>query len=80
MLRITKVGTNALRVEGRLAGPWVEELHRHVASGSELELDLSGLTFADAAGAALLRDLAARGVRMRDSSRFLDQLLREGKE
>jgi hypothetical protein len=79
MLRITEVGTDTLRLEGRLTGPWVDELRRLSAGRTlGLKLDLSGLTFADAAGAALLRDLAARGVTIRDSSRFLEQLLNEG--
>jgi anti-anti-sigma regulatory factor len=79
MLRITEIGTDTLRLEGRLTGPWVDELRRLAAARpGPLQLDLSGLTFADAAGAALLKDLAARGVVIRDSSRFLEQLLREG--
>jgi len=79
MLRITEIGTETLRVEGRLTGPWVDELRRLCAGRSGVrQLDLSGLTFADIGGAALLKELAAGGVIIRDSSRFLDQLLRGG--
>lgn len=67
MLRITEHrrldGPTLLVVEGRLAGPWVDEL-RTSASGMQagLALDLAGLAYADDAGVALLHHLVARGA------------------
>ena len=66
MLRITtqddpRVVT--LRVEGRLIGPWVAELEKcwrsvlASASGAMLRVDLSGVTFIDAAGKAVMDTL-----------------------
>ncbi len=82
MLRIeaTATGSSELfALEGRLAGAWVEALRRAVADalerGRRIELDLSALHFADAAGAELLRDLIGRGARVKKSSSFITQLL-----
>lgn len=66
MLRITVVesssGAVRLRVEGRLTGRWVEELRRTcdlqgLSDGIRLTLDLSDVSFADAAGIELLKEL-----------------------
>ena len=65
MLRITRIVGNdsveSLKFEGKLQGPWVFEAHDACAhSGAQVSrtcLDLSGLTFADEEGAALLREL-----------------------
>ncbi len=68
-----------LELEGRLSGPWVDELDRVVSAarsgGEGVTLDLSGLTFADARGVAVLRGLAETGIRMRGCSLFLAELL-----
>ena len=66
MLRITVVESSSdavrLRLEGRLTGPWVEELRRTcdlqgLSDGIRLTLDLSDVSFADAAGIELLKEL-----------------------
>ena len=64
MLRITRMIGGASvdpRARGTLHGPWVDQTHdAHALSAaltSRVYLDLSGLTFADEAGAALLREL-----------------------
>jgi len=49
-------------VEGRLTGRWVEELRRTcdlqgLSDGIRLTLDLSDVSFADAAGIELLKEL-----------------------
>jgi anti-anti-sigma regulatory factor len=62
MLRITRmVGDDSgeiLKLEGKLQGPWVDEAHDahalSAAQASRICLDLSGLTFTDGEGAALL--------------------------
>ena len=71
MLRITRmVGDDSgeiLKLEGKLQGPWVDEAHDayalSAAQASRTCLDLSGLTFADGEGAALLRELIRSGAR-----------------
>ena len=53
--------TNFL-LEGKLVGPWVEELRRlsdaALASSKAVSLDLERVWFVDSQGIALLRDLA----------------------
>lgn len=67
MLRITvekgEPGVSRIKLEGRLVGPWVDEL-RKVTETLEgaLSLDLSALTFADAEGAAFIRRLRTAGA------------------
>lgn len=83
MLRITPErqgeGVERFKLEGRLAGPYVIELGRVVRPSlgqpGGLALDLSGLTFVDAAGARLLRYLVARNVEVHGCSSFVAQLL-----
>ncbi len=84
MLRITPLATNSgefcLRLEGRLIGPWVEELERAVAASSsppgELQLDLSRVQFVDASGLELLQSLQNRGVVLQRVTPFIEELLR----
>lgn len=67
MLRITSQNENdrlGLRLEGKLAGPWVEVLRdcwkdKALAGGQILQVDLAGVTFVDQAGRALLREMSA---------------------
>jgi len=70
MLRITtekKRGKLFLSVEGRLAGPWVAALEQcwrelHAASPREkLHLNLCGVSFIDAAGKVLLKEIHRQG-------------------
>jgi ABC-type transporter Mla MlaB component len=75
MLKITKhrdAGSESLsfKLEGQLAGPWVEELDacwRQVATNtpSHRMIDLTGVTFVDAAGKALLTRLWQQGAELR---------------
>jgi len=64
MLRVRVDNTPAettLRLEGRLAGPWIEELARCWATASadrdtrSIRIDLDGVTFIGRAGKVLLR-------------------------
>jgi outer membrane protein len=73
MLRITtekKRGRTALSVEGRLAGPWVAALEQcwrelHVSAPEEkFRLDLCGVSFIDAAGKALLKEIYRQGGKL----------------
>jgi anti-anti-sigma regulatory factor len=70
-MRITVVESSSkavrLRVEGRLTGRWVEELRRTcdlqaLNDGIRLTLDLADVSFADAAGIELLKELRIRLV------------------
>jgi ABC-type transporter Mla MlaB component len=68
-----------LKLEGTLYGPWVDETHdahaRSAAATSRIGLDLSGLTFADEAGAALLRELIRSGASVVGCSSYIAELL-----
>jgi anti-anti-sigma regulatory factor len=60
----------SLMLEGRLAGPWVEELGtcwRQIAANSQSRavVDLTGVTFIDANGKALLTKLWQQGADLR---------------
>lgn len=85
MLRITETTGDAgllrLRVEGRLAGSSAEELETVCAEalrrGAPPVLDVAGVAFADAAGAALLAGLQERGAVLLGASGFLLELLEE---
>lgn len=59
--------TTTLVIEGRLAGPWVAELEScwrgtPGSSGSRLRVDLTGVTFIDAEGKALLSRMWQEGA------------------
>ena len=83
MLRITrfaKDGTTWMRLEGKLLGPWVEHVRTTVAQEAAhnncINFDLSELTFVDAAGLLLLRELSSRGHDLTVRSNFVTELLR----
>jgi anti-anti-sigma regulatory factor len=70
-----------LRVEGRLTGRWVEELRRtcdlHALSdGIHLTLDLADVSFADAAGIELLKELRMRSVTLLSPSSLVAEQLK----
>jgi len=83
MLLITDMreshGTCRMELQGRLIGPWVNELRR-VAGGatprcSRVVLDLSALSFVDGHGAALLRELAAKGIGLEGVTPYIAEML-----
>jgi ABC-type transporter Mla MlaB component len=85
MLRISVVESNAravtLRVEGRVAGPWVEELRTSCSAHSgreptQLHLELEDVSFADATGIAFLKELREEGVGLYHVSPFLTELIK----
>lgn len=87
MLRITchkpRDGEPTIRLEGKLLGPWVEEVSQVCAaagsSGRRPRLDLSALSFADAEGIALLRALRARDVAIVAGSGYIAEMLDGGR-
>src|SRR5580700_10027263 len=70
MLRITidkKRGKTVLSVEGRLAGPWVgalEQCWRERTPGEKFNVDLCGVSFIDAAGKVLLKEIHQQGGKL----------------
>src|SRR5450631_4072463 len=73
MLRITTeqtAGKPGLTVEGKLAGPWVAALEqswndlRASELGQNLSVNLCGVSFIDAAGKALLREIHQQGGKL----------------
>ena len=71
MMRITvddKPRVLTFRLEGRLEGLWVQELETSLqsslalASGPTVRVDLTGVTFVDAAGKRSLSDMHQRGA------------------
>lgn len=82
VLRITRVNamddSDTLKLEGRVAGPWVDELARLIGApgdGRRLVLDVTDVSFADEAGVRLLRDLAEHQAELRGASMFLAGLM-----
>ena len=81
-----------LRVEGRITGWWVEELRRTCAAHAfaahtfaahtfadevQLSLELSKVSFADAAGIALLKELRSRGADLIRPTPFVAEQLKD---
>jgi anti-anti-sigma regulatory factor len=73
MLRITaedKPRILSFRLEGRLEGPWVDELEKcwlgmvARAGTPALRVDLTGVTFVDAAGKAQLTAMRRQGAEL----------------
>ena len=64
-------GALSLILEGRLVGPWVDEMRRisalHITRNVPLTVDLEGLTAMDARGQVLLEELRQDGARLRCS-------------
>jgi hypothetical protein len=87
MLRISDVsenGTLRLRLDGQLSGPWVRELagacaealSRRSHGKPRLVLDFGGVSFLDADGIALVRELTLQGVRIANGSAFVTEQLK----
>jgi anti-anti-sigma regulatory factor len=84
-MKITVVESSSkgvrLRVEGRLTGRWVEELRRtcelHALNdGIRLTLDLADVSFADATGIELLKELRSRLVTLLSPSSLVAEQLK----
>ena len=85
MLRITVVESSSnavrLRVEGRMTGCWVEELRRScelhaLDDGIRISLDLADVSFVDAAGVELLKELRSHCVTLLSPSPFVAEQLK----
>lgn len=84
MLRIMRLqmapGRATLRLEGRVIGPWVDELERSceqvLAGGHALTLDVADVAFVEPRGARLLKALLARGVAVENCPAFVSEQLK----
>ena len=89
MLRITWIdaegsdSNRTLKAEGKILGPWVDELGRACeVSGLPqhcLRLDLAAVTFVDSIGLKLLDDLLRQGATIVGCSDFISDLLNGGR-
>ena len=83
MLKVTQlsriVRVLTIKLEGQLLEPWVSIVRdicqRRSRRTGRLHLDLAAVTYADAAGLQLLRDLLAEGVEIAICSSFIFELL-----
>ena len=83
MLKITETARNdssrTFKLEGKLLGPWVDELRnactQPLAPLEQVGLDLAAVTFVNAAGAELLRELIRQGIIITQCSAFVGELL-----
>ena len=86
MLRITLIsatnGSQRFKVEGRLAGAFVDELSRTAAAAragaTTVVMDLADVSFVDHRGVELLRSLRTAGVDLIDCSQFVQTLMNGG--
>ena len=84
MLRIVELerpGNGAtLSLEGRVIGPWVDELRqsceRVLATGAALTLDLTEVTFVERDGVRFLKNLVDSGVAVVNCPAFVTEQLR----
>lgn len=86
MLKITTVTdaqSTTLRLEGRLAGPWVEELQRcwvstvSAKTRHTLSVDLSAVTYVDAEGKDLLKQIYHEGAKLVSSGCLTNCIVEE---
>ena len=67
---LTKANSTVLRLEGRLAGPWVQELERcwdstvGTTTNRPLSMDLSAVTYVDSDGKDLLKKIHQQGGKL----------------
>jgi hypothetical protein len=75
-------GPATLKLEGKLAGPWVEEVKNICRSGSAAEavlVDLIGVSFVDASGKDLLAQMWQGGADFIADSPLMKQVVDEVK-
>lgn len=86
MLRITireQGNVATIQLEGRLVGPWVEELKQcwenlnARSKGKIILADLHAVTFVDASGKALLQKMRRSGTRLSGRGVLITQILDE---
>ncbi|MGA2272863.1 MAG: hypothetical protein ABSH00_04860 [Bryobacteraceae bacterium] len=87
MLRITihdSARELRIKLEGKLSGPWVEELRQCWRTASSTtarritSLDLGEVDFVDADGQSLLSEMHRQGVRLNAATPLIQALVEEG--
>jgi hypothetical protein len=84
MLKISEARTVhdslSLKLEGRVVGPWVDELRRIceplLSEEPSFSLDLGEVSYADAEGVATLNSFKSNGVKLVNCSPFLEQQIK----
>ena len=84
MLKISQDGKAdkivTLKLEGRIAGPWVAEVRKAceglLNEGRALQLDLADVSFVDVTGTAAISNLKSRGVGLENCSPFVAEQLK----
>ncbi|HET7909555.1 MAG TPA: hypothetical protein VFL19_02505 [Nitrospira sp.] len=88
MLRITTHGSEdstRITLEGRLVGPWIAELERcwrestASAAGRRLIVDLTGVTFVEQEGKALLTRMYQAGAELLASGCCMKSIVEDAK-
>ncbi len=86
MLKITVERNHqsaTVKLEGKLAGPWVEELERswrelaNDIQGNSILVDLAGVNFIDSAGKKLLTRMVGQGAELRAASLMTQYIIEE---
>lgn len=86
MLRITihdSARELRIKLEGKLSGPWVEELRQcwrtasSTTAGRTSSVDLSEVDFVDSAGQLLLSEMRRQGVRLNAATPLIRALVEE---
>jgi hypothetical protein len=83
VLKITRLSHKGrgltIKLEGEILGPWLGAVRdactKRVRRSSRLRLDLAAVTYVDAAGVQLLRDLVGEGIEIAACSLFIAELL-----
>jgi anti-anti-sigma regulatory factor len=87
VLRITTTtekGAPVLKLEGKIGGPWVDELAQSwsvvVGHGGAkaVKVDMRGVSYVDRRGADLLLEMESKGASIVNCSHFLRQLVDSG--
>jgi len=84
MVRISESGSSdgirAVKLEGRVVGPCVNEVQTYCQSilseGLKLTIDMTGVSFLDNSGVGFFRDLMGQQVRLLNCSPFVNELLK----
>jgi anti-anti-sigma regulatory factor len=89
MLKITTLTDNTcaiLELEGKLAGPWVQELencwHKMTHGNESVRVRLKAVSFIDGAGRKLLADMHRQGAELAAegcmTKAIIEEIVREG--
>lgn len=84
VLRITATaekGSAMLKLEGRIGGPWVDELRQSWSTAvkrsdaNSVKVEMRGVSYVDRRGASLLSEMESEGASLVNCSDFIRQLI-----